>query len=76
MSTPIVGYRQLTEREIELINAIKAHGSAFELLLEEVKIHINGQSNSDPHRWHAIAKTDMQTGLMALARAVAQPTNF
>lgn len=29
---------------------------------------------AEPHRWAAIAKTDIQTGLMALIRAVAQPT--
>lgn len=29
---------------------------------------------AEPQRWVAIAKTDIQTGLMALIRAVAQPT--
>lgn len=29
-----------------------------------------------PARWIAIAKTDLQTGLMALTRTVAQPTTF
>ena len=28
------------------------------------------------YRWSAIARTDLQTGLMALTRAVAQPTTF
>ncbi|SCZ33161.1 MULTISPECIES: Acb2/Tad1 domain-containing protein [Burkholderia] len=28
---------------------------------------------AEPHRWVAIAKTDIQTGIMALVRAVAQP---
>lgn len=31
---------------------------------------------TEPHRWVSIAKTDLQTAGMALARAVAQPTNF
>jgi hypothetical protein len=30
---------------------------------------------AEPLRWAAIAKTDIQTGFMALVRAVAQPTN-
>ncbi len=30
-------------------------------------------SNADPHRWGSIAATDLQTGYMALVRAVAQP---
>lgn len=32
--------------------------------------------NADPNRWLSIARTDLQTGLMALTRAVAQPTTF
>jgi len=28
---------------------------------------------AEPHRWAAIGKTDIQTGLMALVRAVGQP---
>ena len=31
---------------------------------------------AEPQRWAAIAKTDIQTGIMALTRAVAQPTTF
>jgi hypothetical protein len=30
---------------------------------------------AEPKRWAAIAKTDIQTGLMALTRAVAQPSS-
>lgn len=28
---------------------------------------------AEPARWAAIAKTDIQTGVMALVRAIAQP---
>jgi hypothetical protein len=28
---------------------------------------------AEPHRWSAIGKTDIQTGVMALVRAIAQP---
>lgn len=31
---------------------------------------------AQPGRWVSIAATDFQTGLMALTRAVAQPTTF
>lgn len=31
---------------------------------------------ADPHRWAAMALTDLQVGLMKLTRAVAQPTSF
>ncbi|ENR2979769.1 hypothetical protein HZZ09_02455 [Acinetobacter nosocomialis] len=30
--------------------------------------------DAEPLRWAAIGKTDIQTGIMALVRAVAQPT--
>ena len=30
---------------------------------------------AEPLRWAAVAKTDIQTGIMALVRAVAQPTS-
>ena len=30
---------------------------------------------AEPMRWAAIAKTDIQTGIMALVRAVAQPAD-
>lgn len=29
--------------------------------------------DAQPHRWAAIGKTDIETGIMALVRAVAQP---
>lgn len=31
--------------------------------------------DAEPLRWAAIGKTDIQTGIMALVRAVAQPAN-
>ena len=33
-------------------------------------------SAAEIFRWHAMAKTDLQTGMMKLVRAVAQPTTF
>ncbi|UIZ57809.1 hypothetical protein LZP46_01225 [Acinetobacter sp. SCLZS86] len=34
----------------------------------------NRFKSAEPQRWAAIGKTDIQTGIMALVRAVAQPT--
>lgn len=31
---------------------------------------------AEPQRWASMAKTDLQTGIMKLVRAVAQPTTF
>lgn len=39
-------------------------------------VEIERLKQTNPFRWHAIAGTHMQEGLMALTRAVAQPTTF
>lgn len=88
----ISGYRELSQNEIDLMNEIKAFGPQLAQLIDKVEEHIGIQvekANSmetdeeterldaaGPRRWAAIAKKDLQTGLMALTRAVAQPTFF
>lgn len=67
----IEGYRELSVEEIELINEIKTKGAE----LGELVMKLRANENLDP-RWIAIGATDLQTGLMALTRAVAQPTIF
>lgn len=37
------------------------------------KVEFNRFHAAEPYRWAAIGKTDLQTGIMALVRAVAQP---
>lgn len=67
----IKGYRELSQEEIDLINALKREGERLAELVEYVK--------NIPHvdqRWAAIGKTDLQTGMMALIRAVASPEGF
>jgi hypothetical protein len=32
--------------------------------------------HAEPERWLAMARTDLQTGLMKLVRAIAQPASF
>jgi hypothetical protein len=67
----ITGYRQLTEAEAALMNEIKAQGVVLGALVERLQAapDVDG-------RWVAIGATDLQTGLMALTRAVARPTTF
>jgi len=84
----ISGYRDLSEDEIALMNEIKALGPQLDAVVEKVIGHLVKQklaATGDeanrfhlacPERWVAIARTDFQTGLMALTRAVAQPTFF
>jgi len=75
----ITGYRDLTEAEVDLMNQIKAEGERLNQLVEQVRATLPGYDGpvaTNPHRWAAMAATDFQTGLMALTRAVAQPTTF
>ncbi len=72
----IKGYRDLSEEEIALMNRIKEHAEKTrELLADVMKAH-NDEDFDIDHRWHAIAKTDLQTGYMALVRSVARPETF
>jgi hypothetical protein len=67
----ITGYRQLNEAEAAVMNEIKARG----VELGELVAKLRGTEGFD-QRWLSIGATDLQTGLMALTRAVAQPTSF
>lgn len=88
----IAGYRELTQHEIDLMNEIKAFGPQLQALIRKVEDHLLAQeelayANADnaeydrlalvePRRWASIGETDLQRGMMALTRAVAQPTFF
>ena len=67
----IVGYRQLNEAEAASMNEIKQLGIDLGELIENLQI----QKQLD-QRWINIGKTQLQLGIMALVRAVAQPTSF
>ncbi len=72
----IKGYRDLTEEEIAAMNRVKEMaalvGDMIELMEKE---QLLSKLSLDP-RWLAIGRTDLQTGFMALTRAVAQPDFF
>ncbi|WP_027815012.1 Acb2/Tad1 domain-containing protein [Paraburkholderia bannensis] len=67
----IKGYRDLSQEEIDTMNAVKERAAMVGTLVE----HLEGISTCD-QRWVAIAKTDLQKGFMALVRSIAQPTTF
>ena len=67
----ITGYRQLNEAEAALMNEIKAKG----VELGDLVAKLRGTEGLD-QRWVSVGATDLQTGLMALTRSVAQPTTF
>lgn len=83
----ISGYRELSQEEIDLMNEVKALGPVIEAVLLKVVQHVYAQrtvpdnikerlNDATPERFIALAKTDFQTALMYLTRAVAQPTFF
>ena len=67
----IAGCRQLNEAEAAMMNEIKAEGVRLGKLVAQLR-SIEGLDQ----RWVSIGATDLQTGLMALTRGVAQPTTF
>jgi hypothetical protein len=67
----IKGYRDLTQDEISLMNEIKEQGKQLGDLVATLK-----QMPDLNQRWVSIGATDLQTGLMALTRAVARPETF
>ena len=67
----VTGYRQLNEAETALMNEIKQKGVELGDLV--AKLRATGGLDQ---RWVSIGATDLQTGTMALVRAVAQPTTF
>ncbi len=67
----IKGYRELSQAEIDLMNEIKTKGAELGGLVQKLRA-----AEGLDQRWVSIGSTDLQTGLMALTRAVAQPTFF
>ena len=70
----IKGYRELSQTEVDDMNAIKAKANEVGVLIEA--LGQSGDDNKYDARWVAIAKTDLQKGFMALTRAVAKPEFF
>jgi hypothetical protein len=74
----INGYRELSEKEIDLINESKElekQVNKFINWLDEV----NNEKQGDIYfnaRNLAIAKTNIETGFMFLVKAIAKPTHF
>ena len=54
------------------MNEIKTKGAELGELVQKLR----DQTDHIDQRWVSIGATDLQTGLMALTRAVAQPTFF
>lgn len=73
---------ELLELQAELVAMLKLQNDAKINAIDgaqtwdaeaEAKAEYNRFHDAEPFRWSAIGKTDIQTGIMALVRAVAQP---
>lgn len=82
----INGYRELSQEEIDLMNEVKQLGVTAESVLVKIQNHVMKQyaddSNeerlysADPLEWLERGTHELQTALMKITRAVAQPTTF
>ena len=71
---------ELIELQAELVDLLELHAESKVNALDRAaatsgpaKEEFNRFHAAEPFRWAAIGKTDIQTGIMALVRAVAQP---
>ena len=66
---------ELMELQAELVAHIKTKRQACVMAPVAVpdQDELDRMDAAEPERWAAIGKTDIQTGIMALVRAVAQP---
>ena len=70
-----VASRLRTDEELKKV-AAAASKAAPEHESSDESVELRRFMAAEPHRWAAISKTDLQTGLMALVRAVAQPAGY
>jgi hypothetical protein len=68
----IIGYRELSEDEIRLMNECKEVAKKVGELCDKVE----KQFPATDRRWAAIGRTQLQQGFMALIRSVAKPDTF
>lgn len=69
--TKISGYRDLSQEEIDAMNAVKDAGNALGALIEGLQ----KQEGLD-QRFIALGKSDIQKGLAMVIRGIAQPSTF
>lgn len=67
----IKGYRDLTQAEIDVMNAIKVKAEEVGALVASLRA-----TSGPDQRWVSEGATDLQKGFMSLVRAIAKPTSF
>ena len=72
----ITGYRDLNQKEIDLMNEIKEQGITLQKLMDKLRVSPTPEGIVVDPRWVSIGRTHLQQGLMALTRAIAKPDFF
>jgi len=74
----IKGYRDLSQDEINLMNEAKAQGEQLGALIERLEAAEFAQTSDQvpDKRALALAKTNLQQGMMWLVRSIAKPASF
>ncbi|CAL9963200.1 hypothetical protein VPHD479_0077 [Vibrio phage D479] len=67
----IKGYRDLSQAEIDGMNAVKAEGERLKQMIADLR-----EQETIDERWVAIAETHLQQGIMAAVRSIAKPESF
>lgn len=67
----IKGYRELSQTDINLMNSAKTLANELGSLIDQLY-----ENDEIDKRWLAIAKTDLQKGIMSLVRSIAKPESF
>jgi hypothetical protein len=70
-SADIKGYRDLTQDDVDRMNAIKD----LEIQVGDFWRTLTSEAFSCDKRWAAIAKTHLEEGFSALVRSIAKPEN-
>lgn len=74
----IKGYRDLSQEEINLMNEAKALGEQIGALVDKLDAADFAQTSDQvpDKRSLALAKTNLQQGMMWLVRSIAKPASF
>lgn len=67
----ISGYRELSQEEIDHMNALKALGLEFKKIID-----VMAEMPEIDKRWLDAGTMELQVGIMSLVRSIAKPGGF
>lgn len=71
----IKGYRDLTQGEVDLMNAVKGKEAEAGAMVSLIEAVVAESGDQEAGRWVSLARTHLEIGMMFAAKAVARPTN-